>query len=389
MRKKKVKKKIVYKKKIFKFPQVYEDYWFLTLGHTDMLSSDCTAIKVLRVISEFIDKRDNKNILNSEEYNLLQKKVLAVSPKNSTDEKSNLQSIRKEINQFVKLGFVEHQLAKKHPLTDIFIRSFDNKETRIRRQKIFSRIVESNAKFGSSVRRKNDPTNNMNFLLSTLEEVKKINLKEDIKGLMICNISEIKKGYLTREELDQYNLKAEKIEFSKKKYNQISHFEAICKQMYDLAVVDNDLYFKTDAQEIFGSEGLVATIRDSYKQRIWKSELIEESKSVFKDKERCMVDNISHQYLIGSHIIPWRICMKEGNELQAWDKDNGLLLNRNLDALFDKGKISFLRDGKIKLSNDIEKDLGETLIKYQIKNDFLNEKRKTYLLDHNRRYNLE
>ena len=102
-----------------------------------------------------------------------------------------------------------------------------------------------------------------------------------------------------------------------------------------------------------------------------------------------MVDNISHQYLIGSHIIPWKICMKEGNELQAWDKDNGLLLNRNLDALFDKGKISFLRDGKIKLSNDIEKDLGETLIKYQIKNDFLNEKRKTYLLDHNRRHNLE
>lgn len=74
MRKKKVKKKIVYKKKIFKSPQVYEDYWFLTLGHTDMLSSDCTAIKVLRVISEFIDKRDNQNILNSKEYNLLQKK---------------------------------------------------------------------------------------------------------------------------------------------------------------------------------------------------------------------------------------------------------------------------------------------------------------------------
>jgi hypothetical protein len=165
MRRKRVKKKIVYKKKIFKSPQVYEDYWFLTLGHTDILSLNATFIKVLRVISKFIDERGPKNILTPDEYYVLQKKVLEVSPKNSRDEKSNLPSIRKEINQFVKLGFIEHQLRKKHPLTDIFIKSFDNEETYARRQKIFSRIVESNAKFGSSVIRKDDPTNNMNFLL--------------------------------------------------------------------------------------------------------------------------------------------------------------------------------------------------------------------------------
>ena len=387
MRRKKVKKKIVYKKKIFKLPQVYEDYWFLTLGHTDMLSLNATSIKVLRVISKFIDERGQRDILNPEEYYLLQKKVLEVSPKNSSDEKSNLQSIRKEINQFVKLGFVEHQLKKKHPLTDIFIKSFDNEESYTRRQKIFSRIVEANAKFGSSVRKKDDQTNNMNFLLSTLEEVKKINLKEDIKGLMICNISEIKKGFLTREELDNYNSKAEEIEFNKKKYNQISHFVAICKQMYDLAVVDDHLYFKTDAQEIFDSAELEVPQRDKYKHKIWKNELLEESKLVFNGEARCMVDNVTSQYLIGSHIIPWRVCIEDGNELTAWDKDNGLLLNRNLDAFFDKGKISFSNDGNIILNDNIKNDLRTSLISHKIKNDFLNEKRKRYLVFHNQYFN--
>jgi hypothetical protein len=387
MRRKKVKKKIVYKKKIFKLPQVYEDYWFLTLGHTDMLSLNATSIKVLRVISKFIDERGQRDILTPEEYYLLQKKVLEVSPKNSSDEKSNLQSIRKEINQFVKLGFVEHQLKKKHPLTDIFIKSFDNEESYTRRQKIFSRIVEANAKFGSSVRKKDDQTNNMNFLLSTLEEVKKINLKEDIKGLMICNISEIKKGFLTREELDNYNSKAEEIEFNKKKYNQISHFVAICKQMYDLAVVDDHLYFKTDAQEIFDSAELEVPQRDKYKHKIWKNELLEESKLVFNGEARCMVDNVTSQYLIGSHIIPWRVCIEDGNELTAWDKDNGLLLNRNLDAFFDKGKISFSNDGNIILDDNIKNDLRTSLISHKIKNDFLNEKRKRYLVFHNQYFN--
>jgi hypothetical protein len=387
MRRKRVKKKIVYKKKIFKSPQVYEDYWFLTLGHTDILSLNATFIKVLRVISKFIDERGPKNILTPDEYYILQKKVLEVSPKNSRDEKSNLPSIRKEINQFVKLGFVEHQLRKKYPLTDIFIKSFDNEETYARRQKIFSRIVESNAKFGSSVIRKDDPTNNMNFLLSTLEEVKKINLKRDIKGLMICNISKIKKGFLTREELDDYNSKAEKINFSQKKYNQISHFISICKQMYDLEVVDDNLYFKTDAQEIFDSTELVVPQRDKYKHKIWKNELLEESKLVFNGEARCMVDNVTSQYLIGSHIIPWKVCVDEGNEFKAWDKDNGLLLNRNLDAFFDKGKISFSNDGKIILNDDIQSDLRNSLVSHKVKNDFLNEKRQKYLIFHNQYFN--
>ena len=41
-------------------------------------------------------------------------------------------------------------------------------------------------------------------------------LKEDIKGLMICNISEIKIGFLTREVLDNYNSKAEELGFIEK-----------------------------------------------------------------------------------------------------------------------------------------------------------------------------
>jgi hypothetical protein len=60
--------------------------------------------QICHLISKFIDERGPKNILTPDEYYILQKKVLEVSPKNSRDEKSNLPSIRKEINQFVKFN---------------------------------------------------------------------------------------------------------------------------------------------------------------------------------------------------------------------------------------------------------------------------------------------
>lgn len=63
----------------------------------------------------------------------------------------------------------------------------------------------------------------------------------------------------------------------------------------------------------------------------------------------CRMPNV----LIASHIKPWRDCNGAGEKL---DVMNGLLLIPNLDALFDKGFISFDDNGKIIISSQISED---------------------------------
>ncbi|MBR9859806.1 hypothetical protein GYB22_03475 [bacterium] len=57
------------------------------------------------------------------------------------------------------------------------------------------------------------------------------------------------------------------------------------------------------------------------------------------------------QILIASHIVPWT----QANDDERLDVHNGLLLSPTYDALFDRHLISFENNGKIILSNDIEK----------------------------------
>jgi HNH endonuclease len=63
--------------------------------------------------------------------------------------------------------------------------------------------------------------------------------------------------------------------------------------------------------------------------------------------------------LRASHIKPWRDCSNERERLSA---DNGLMLTANLDALFDRGLISFDKTGMMLISPDIsetdKKNLG-------------------------------
>lgn len=59
----------------------------------------------------------------------------------------------------------------------------------------------------------------------------------------------------------------------------------------------------------------------------------------------------STQFLVASHIKPWR---KSNNE-ERLDKYNGLLLLANLDKAFDLGYITFLSSGKIVVSESIER----------------------------------
>ena len=63
---------------------------------------------------------------------------------------------------------------------------------------------------------------------------------------------------------------------------------------------------------------------------------------------RCAVTGVSiREVLRASHIKPWAA----SSDRERLDPNNGLLLCANLDALFDKGLISFHTDGKILISS--------------------------------------
>ena len=56
--------------------------------------------------------------------------------------------------------------------------------------------------------------------------------------------------------------------------------------------------------------------------------------------------------LIASHIKPWSVC----NNNERLDPFNGLMLAPNIDALFDKGLITFDTDGTIKIHPTIDSE---------------------------------
>lgn len=95
----------------------------------------------------------------------------------------------------------------------------------------------------------------------------------------------------------------------------------------------------------------------------------------------CEID-IAHM-LIASHIKPFRDC---AHIYEAIDHNNGLLLCRNHDYLFDQGYISFEDDGKIMISKALR--LKENLASYAIHEDFylpyqlLSEERRLFLQYH-------
>lgn len=67
---------------------------------------------------------------------------------------------------------------------------------------------------------------------------------------------------------------------------------------------------------------------------------------------KCAVNGFDKlNILIASHIVPW----SDSNDIERLDVDNGLLLSPNYDALFDRHLISFENNGKIILSDTIEK----------------------------------
>lgn len=343
--------------------QNYEDYWKITNAFTNYNGQK--FITTLKICISFIDEFSSEKY-SELKYSRLQERILEV-------EDINLISIRKGINQLVKLGFINPYLKSYHALSIDYISA----KTNTKRNTLLSKIVYSNSGFDKAVK-KESRIKQLNFLIQILIEKGKLT-KQEIIALMLVDIESYDQDYLADDNLHNYVETAINIGFIDRKYNQISYLTNLLGKLDNLVFINDELYFKDDAYQIFGEdlEQAIQNKRDPYLHRLYKNQLQEECQEIYK-KSLCMLEKLSYPILIASHIKPFIL----SNQSEAYDPNNGLLLSRTADSLFDLKYISFTDGGKILFSKRISDDVKQFWKNYTLDPAILNENRKKYLSFH-------
>lgn len=340
--------------------QKYENYWKLTLEYSDIYGVQFNT--TLRMIVDYID---SNNLLFSNitsiQYQELQEQIMNIYPK------ADMGSTRKSINQFFKLGFINNETKGYHRLTRKFLSTINQEE----KKRIFSKIMYENAAFERSYS-KVSSSNEINFFIKTLEK-NKILTKDDILTLVYTDVSSFPKGYLTKKEIELTRLKIDKNKFSERKYNQHAYIIKMFSHLTDV-FTDRSNNFYIDQSYIDEKE---RKVRDPYLQRLYKLDLIDESKTLF-GKSLCYFEKLSYPVLIASHIKPY----SKSDKNEEFDINNGLLLSRNIDSLFDLGYITFDENGNTIYSSELDVDLVSYLSNYHLDMVVLNQKRIEYLEYH-------
>lgn len=344
--------------------QTYEKYWSLTNAFTDYNGG--SFLNTLRICVDFIDEFKGEPYSNAK-YDRLQRRigdVLGIT----------LISVRKAINQLVKLGFINSFLVD-YPLDSLeYLAAKSNRK----RSTLLSKIVYSNSSFNRSVNNYSS-LHQLNFLIRTLIEIGKLS-KAEILALMIVDIGNVERGYLKAEELQVYVNEAIEQGFIERKYNQVGYLYNLLGKLDDLVFVSNDLYFTEDAQQIFGDElKEERRQRDPYLHRLYKNQLQDESIAALAGT-KCMIEKLAYPVLIASHIKPFI----KSSEHEAYDADNGILLSRNIDSLFDLGYITFSDEGAIVISDKLDIEVASSIAHHALDKVFINEKRIHYLNYHRR-----
>lgn len=348
--------------------QIYEEYWKYTAAWTDLNGGK--FMEVLRCCINYFDGHDVHGY-SPERYEDLQREVKRITNIGDT-------SVRKGINQMVKIGFLLPHLGGYVPEAKEFIEA----KTDRRRSAILSKTVYNHSNFLNSM---TDPSadgeGQIHFLIKTLEEVGCID-KRALISLMTVNLADYPNGYMTAKELAEVYRSVVDNDFIDRKYNQLSHLMNLLSKMDDLRTHDGILYFKTDADRLFGSDSEARrNVRDPYLQRVYKSELEDESMTVYNSEmPKCMLEGIAYPVLIASHIKPYI----SSSENEAFDVNNGLLLSKNTDSLFDLGYITFNNDGTICTSEALPQDVVNYISQYRLSERFINEKRMDYMEFHRR-----
>lgn len=350
-------------KKVIK-NQIYEDYWKLTLEYTDYMGKPFN--ETLSTIVDFIDR--HKGNITEGIYSALQIEL------NDKFKKSDLASTRKSINQFLKLGFINNHMKSYHIKTKDFLKE-NNKSIK---KRLYSEIIYDNSSFKRSYS-VFSTDNEINFLVKTIEECGEITFNE-LLAIMYSKVSEYEAGYLNRKDLDSLVKSIDVDERRRRKYNQ---------EGYLLNLIRNVLYGvyikqKNGVDMISLEPDEQANIlklkqgRDPYKQRLYKFDLYQESLQI-RNRISCFYDDISYPVLIASHIKPYNVC--DGNE--RFDPNNGLLLSRTMDQLFDSGWITFSDNGAVVCADNLDKNLKNKLSSQCLNLEFLkNPIRLEYLKYH-------
>jgi len=346
--------------------QVYEDYWAITLAYTD-INGNLFRVSLSTIVN-FID--DNASLILSSPslaYANLQRALMERL-------KITEPSTRKAINQFIKLGFVGTGLRSYDPLTKEFLEASndDNRRT------IFSLIVYSNSSFRRSFTEDSD-IREISFFVKTLEKNGGCLTKDDTAALMSLDIKAIGVDYADAAVLQNAKDRIRLSGFAGRKYNQVSHFWSILKLLDDLRVTDEKIYFSDDPRAQIVTSDKTGRGRDPYLQRLYKNQLIHESTEHYGGPI-CMLEKLDCPALIASHIRPYA---KSSSE-QEFDSNNGLLLSRTMDQLFDSGYISFNDDGSIMVTREagLSAELIDHLQKYRLDSILLNDARLEYIAYH-------
>ena len=245
------------------------------------------------------------------------------------------------------------------------------------RKLILSKIIYSNSSFQRSVT-KDSNIREINFVIKTLENMK--GLDEKYLGTLISvDITRYPDGYITLEELENLYRTSNQVEFEKRKYNQIGYLKGLLKKLDGISYSEHCFYLERDLENIQTKESQEQEqrCRDPYLQRIYKQRLQEECLNV-SGKIVCMVENLAYPVLIASHIKPFR----DSADNEKYDPNNGLLLSKTLDSLFDLNYISFADDGSIIFYKRVSEDVRNFWQNYKLDDSFMNEERLSYLKYH-------
>lgn len=376
--------------------EIYEQYWKMTAGLTDIYTKEFTDC--LKIIVDYIDLNKEeislwnkkKGMINSRSYfrgsklysNLVDKIICYM---NYTSKSADT-SARKVINQYVKIGFIYPFLSGYNKMVPQFIQAITKQEKKV----LYSKMFYEGASFSSATTVDNRGFGEVQFLLRTMEFNRYLT-KEDIKALMGTDISLIERGYLERSELKQKYEELLENGFITRKKIQFGHMTSYLNHFVDfkyfrkkkLFTFEND----TEIQKILDDESIPLTYkRDAVKHRIYKEELRLESEKLY-GKQKCYVEKLAYTVLVASHIKECAKCLKEKREDQAYDVNNGLLLSCNIDSYFDKHDISFDENGKILLGKRVDDEIKKIYKNFSLDEKVLTDKRKKYLKFHRKKFN--
>jgi hypothetical protein len=195
---------------------------------------------------------------------------------------------------------------------------------------------------------------------------------------MLSNFPEYSKNIFLINDPQEIQKILDDIKSKKLIQNSASH-RKIALELYKIFLKEKytDILIEKDINSIKNLKISSTEKKRLINSRLGQGEYREDLISLWKG---CSITHCNQiDILIASHIKPWR----DANNTERIDKFNGFLLLPTLDKLFDKGYISFDKNGKILISDKIKKQIDILNINTNMNINIYDENKK-YLEYHNK-----